>query len=91
MILVVIYNAGMGPPLMKDAYTVLSQKEQDVARLRKEILALLTVIPLLADDTPSSAKFRAQSLSSSRPIPDSTDNGMAELERYYPFTRKIRS
>jgi hypothetical protein len=76
---------------MKNPYTVLSQKEQDVARVRKEIQALLIVIPLLADGTPSSAEFNARLLSSPRPIPDSTDNGMAELERYYPFTRQIRT
>lgn len=35
---------------MKNPYIILSQKEQDVARVRKEIQALLTAIPLLADE-----------------------------------------
>lgn len=34
--------------LVKNPYTLLSQKELEVARVRKEIRALLTVIPLLA-------------------------------------------
>jgi hypothetical protein len=38
---------------MKDPHSVLREKEQDVKRVRKEIQALLTVIPLLADDQPS--------------------------------------
>jgi hypothetical protein len=37
---------------MKDLHTVLRQKEQDVERVRREILALLTVIPLLTNDKP---------------------------------------
>ena len=37
---------------MKDPYRVLREKEQDVERVRKEIQALLTVIPLLADNQP---------------------------------------
>jgi len=43
-------NRDVGQLLMKNPYIVLSQKEQDVARVRKEIQALLTAIPLLADD-----------------------------------------
>ena len=39
---------------MKDLHIVLSQKEHDVERVRREIRALLTVIPLLAADQPSS-------------------------------------
>jgi hypothetical protein len=39
---------------MKDLHTVLCQKEHDVERVRREIQALLTVIPLLADDQPFS-------------------------------------
>jgi hypothetical protein len=39
---------------MKDLQTVLRQKELDVERVRREIQALLIVIPLIADDQPSS-------------------------------------
>ena len=42
--------SNVGQLLVKNPYIVLSQKEQDVARVRKEIQALLTAIPLLADD-----------------------------------------
>ena len=35
---------------MKDVYQVLSQKERDVERVRKEVKALHVVIPLLAED-----------------------------------------
>ncbi len=35
---------------MKDPYQVLSQKEMDIERVRREIEALHFVIPLLADD-----------------------------------------
>ena len=34
---------------MKDPYQVLSQKEMDIERVRKEIQALHFVIPLLAE------------------------------------------
>ena len=40
----------VGQLLVKNPYIVLRQKEQEVARVRKEIQALLTAIPLLADD-----------------------------------------
>jgi hypothetical protein len=54
---------------MKDLYQVLSQKETDIERVRKEIKALHFVIPLLAEDTdliehglasapPSDSQFR---------------------------------
>ncbi len=48
---------GFWPPLsvsvevtMKDLSQVLSQKEMDIERVRKEIKALRFVIPLLAED-----------------------------------------
>ena len=46
---------------MKDPYRVLREKEQDVERVRKEIQALLTVIPLLADDQSCPVKTRTES------------------------------
>ena len=47
---------------MKNPYIVLSQKEQDVARVRKEIEALLTAIPLLLADDQYSADNVSQEL-----------------------------
>jgi hypothetical protein len=75
---------------MRDVYVVLSGKEQDVERVRKEIQALLTVIPLLVEDEPSSDAIY-QLLLSSRPATDSDDKGMAQLERYYPFVKNMRT
>ena len=39
---------------MKDPQSVLRQKDLDLERVRKEVQALLTVIPMLADDSASS-------------------------------------
>jgi hypothetical protein len=74
---------------MKEPYRVLREKEQDVERVRKEIQALHTVIPLLSDDQPSSDDLMpALILSASRESADSPDNGMADLE---PFARYLRN
>ncbi len=70
---------------MKDPYKVLREKEQDVERLRKEIQALRTVIPLLADDQPSAAD--ADNVM--RELREATSRkGMPELE---PFARHLRT
>jgi hypothetical protein len=69
---------------VKDPYKVLREKEQDVERVRKEIQALLIVIPLLADDRPSAPNADTvmnELLAASR-------KGMAELE---PFARHLRT
>src|ERR1700688_1164960 len=76
--------------LVKNPYIVLSQKEQDVARVRKEIQALLTVIPLLADSPPSWDELQTQLLSSCPDIEHSVKDGMAALELYYPFVRNLQ-
>ena len=41
---------GLERAALKDLTAILRQKEQDLTRVRKEILALLSVIPLLTDD-----------------------------------------
>jgi hypothetical protein len=74
---------------MKDPHSVLCEKEQDVERVRKEIQALLTVIPLLADDQPSSDDVMHELLLAvSRESVDSSDKRMADLE---PFVRHLRN
>jgi hypothetical protein len=74
---------------MKDPHTVLRQKDLDLERVRKEIQALLTVIPLLADDpTSSDVMHEVQSALSRAPV-DLPDNDMAKLEIYYPFVRHL--
>ena len=76
---------------MKDPQSVLRQKDLDLERVRKEVQALLSVIPLLADDPPSSEVINevpsASSASSS--IQVDPDNDMAQLELYYPFVRHL--
>jgi hypothetical protein len=47
---------------VKNPYIVLSQKEQDLARVRKEVQALLTAIPLLLADDQYSADNVSQEL-----------------------------
>jgi hypothetical protein len=74
---------------MKDLHTVLRQKEQDVERVRREIQALLRVIPLLVDDQPSSDDLALVTrLASSRTV--LKPSGMDDLETYYPFVRHMR-
>ena|ERR1700723_2406025 len=88
--ILVLNGAHVSEGTMKDPHSVLREKEQDLARVRREIQALLTVIPLLADDQPCcdvrqdvlSAFFRA-------PV-GPPDNDMAQLEIYYPFVRHLR-
>lgn len=76
---------------MKDLHTVLGQKEQDLERVRREIQALLTVIPLLLDDQPSADAFEFLMRSaSSLTVQEPSDKGMADLETYYPFVRHMR-
>jgi hypothetical protein len=74
---------------MKDPYCVLREKEQDVERVRKEIQALHTVIPLLSDDQLSSDDLMpALLLSVSRESVDSPDKSIADLE---PLVRHLRN
>jgi hypothetical protein len=75
---------------MKDPHTVLREKEQDLERVRKEIRALIRVIPLLADEQPSSDIMQELLLTLSRIPVDSPQNDMAQLELYYPFIRHLR-
>ena len=75
---------------MKDPHSVLREKEQDLARVRREIQAVLTVIPLLADDPPTSDVMNEVPLASSPAPVNLPDNDMAQLELYYPFVRHLR-
>ena len=74
---------------MKDLQTVLCQKEHDAERVRREIQALRKVIPLLADDQPASDDVMRR-LASALTVAEPSDNGMADLETYYPFVRHMR-
>ena len=72
---------------MKDPHSVLRQKDLDLEQVRKEIQALLTVIPLLADDPPSSDVMSEVPLVSFPAHVDPPSNDIAQLELYYPFVR----
>jgi hypothetical protein len=74
---------------VRDLDTVLRQKEDDLERVRREILALLLVIPLLADDPPREVRHDLLS-NAFRKVAAPSDNGMADLELYYPFVKRMR-
>jgi hypothetical protein len=59
---------------VKVPYTVLLQKEQDIARVRKEIQALLDVIPLLTDSVPTS--WVEHTIQAKAPQTSPPDNGL---------------
>jgi hypothetical protein len=71
---------------MIDVRTVLAQKEQQLARVRREIAALVRVIPLLEESVvPAANAGMEKRKAASRNSTESPDQGMAELELYYPF------
>jgi len=76
---------------MKDLHAVLLEKEQDTERVRREIQALLTAIPLLADGQHASDDvLDLLRVASARAVVEPFDNGMTDLETYYPFVRNMR-
>ena len=66
------------------------RKEEELKRVRKEIQAMLTVIPLIVDDQPSSDVVHEVLLSFSPTPADPPDDDMDQLELYYPFVRHLR-
>jgi len=76
--------------LVKNPYAILSQKEEEVARVRKEIEALITVIPLLADGPESWDELQTRLLSSCPDVERSVKRAMDALELYYPFVRNLQ-
>lgn len=76
---------------MKDPYIVLRQKEQDMERIRREIQALLIVIPLLMDnETDSDDVMHLLRLDAVGLAGKPSDDDMAALEAYYPWVRHMR-
>jgi hypothetical protein len=72
---------------MKDVYQVLSQKERDVERVRKEIKALHVVIPLLAEDADWIENGLAPPLSASQVRGTGTAGVQAWPQREHQPTR----
>jgi hypothetical protein len=87
--ILVLNGAHVSEGTMKDLHSVLREKEQDLARVRKEIQAMLTVIPLLVDDPPTPDVVHEVLLASSRAPANPPDNDIAQLEIYYPFVRHL--
>ena len=74
---------------MKNPYLVLCQKEQEIARVRKEIAALLTVIPLLCDMGNSSDEFNLNPDSPDESPAARAGNGMTDAVMYHPFVETL--
>jgi hypothetical protein len=72
---------------VKDPFALLRHKEQEIARLRKEIRALLDVIPLLKDTSASWPEVRQQieTLMPAGEAHEETADDSGLLERYFPF------
>lgn len=76
---------------MKDVKAVLYQKEQELERVRKEILALLTVIPLLTNDKPNVDIIQFLKSDSSKVADDVPKYDMESMETYYPFIGNLKA
>jgi len=76
---------------MKDPYVVLSDKQKEAARVRREIQALLIVIPLLEEDAPTWEELKTSLSNLVGPDPESIEHSMRDLELYFPFTKTLRA
>jgi hypothetical protein len=76
---------------VKNFYEVLSQKEQDIVRLRKEIAALRLAIPLLEESDPSWGEIESQLSSSDADAENPDPDAMTDMERYYPFVKTLQN
>lgn len=76
---------------MKDLNAVLRQKEEDLERVRKEILALRTVIPLLMDEKPSSDIIQLLKSEAARVADDIPKYDIDGMETYFPFIGNLRA
>lgn len=76
---------------MKDLNAVLRQKEQDLERVRKEILALLTVIPLLTSDKPTFDIIQFLESEATRVPEDVPKYDIDGMEIYFPFIENLRA
>lgn len=75
---------------MKNPYEVLSQKEQEVARVRREIQALLIAIPLLQDGVSKWEELATSLADQLGPDPRPGEDSMRQMEVYYPFVKNLR-
>jgi hypothetical protein len=75
---------------MKNPYVVLSEKQKEAARVRREIHALLIVIPLLEDEALTWEELKTSLSNLVGPDPEPTEDSMRDVELYFPFTRSLR-
>jgi hypothetical protein len=71
---------------VKDPTVVLHQKETELARVRIEVEALQTVVPLLDDPMEQLPDL----ISRQDLATNSEDRSLADLEVYYPFGKNLR-
>ena len=84
---------------MKDVYSILRQKESDLARLRVEIDSLRLVAPLLAEDNSQEEEIDLTSSESEESFPDpqstGTDGPLSSIgnseSRFWGLMKKSRS
>jgi hypothetical protein len=74
---------------LKDPYVVLRQKEEGLARVRREIQALLIAIPLLEDDHSTWEELKASLANQLHADPPNEDS-LREMEVFYPFLKNLR-
>jgi len=74
---------------MRNPYVVLSERQEEAARIRREIQALLIVIPLLEDEVPTWEELQTSLSTLVGPDPEPQDS-MHALEVYFPFTKRLR-
>jgi hypothetical protein len=75
---------------MKNPYAVLSEKQKEIARVRREIQALLIVIPLLEDEARTWEELKISLSNLVGPDPEPTEDSMRDLELYFPFSKSLR-
>src|SRR6201988_3627160 len=74
---------------VKNPYLVLREKEQDIERVRKEIAALLIVIPLLWDMANPADELDPRLDSTSESFAACAGNGMTNPATYHPFVETL--
>ena len=76
---------------VKNPYVLLSQKQEEVSRVRREIQALLIVIPLLEDEVPKWEEVKTSLSNLHVSHQKSTEDSMRELEVYFPFVKDLQA
>lgn len=70
-------------------YELLRQKQNDAARVRKEIEALLIAIPLLSEESLSLEELKINLSKVGLAVQQPTSDGIADLKLYFPFVKNL--